>query len=482
MIMVSILISFISYSIYLQTHYSVDAYNYYYRYPIVYKGQIKNGRIGQFLLLFLFQKLNIVRYQQVFTVLLITFLGIAIAVTYYQICGSWNMSGVGSALLYLGIALCFSNVLYNDLFVYIEAVYGWIGGGICVLLALSCIKPNIHLKGALMIMAFVFAATSFYQAMVGIFVGLASCKLYYKSRGKITRYSVRRYFVVLFCTGVGCLLNIFQMKLIQNLSGSRIDDRTVIVSISEIFHHFLLCVRELISYRITAHHMLPIYSNLVIWVILMGCAFYTLINRKSYNELLYVLTLYMLFIVVLCLPNAVSSGVWLSPRSIIGYGVWILFPLSVIELHYSKKAVMWLALVTCGIYLLMNLTGEQKIGSSVIASNKCDEELSWQIQNRILQYQQESGNTVTKIQYHNDPNPCWGYRSIHYQEFEQAERSLLVEWSAVRTINFYTGSDYDYSVLDDSEYDRIFGSQDWDCFDADQQIKFFDNTCYIAMY
>ena len=64
---------------------------------------------------------------------------------------------------------------------------------------------------------------------------------------------------------------------------------------------------------------------------------------------------------------------------------------------------------------------------------------------------------------------------------EMQTRSILVDWSDIQLLNFYSGRSF-VKIVPDATIQSQFNHENFDLFNPGQQIRFADDIAYICIY
>lgn len=184
-------------------------------------------------------------------------------------------------------------------------------------------------------------------------------------------------------------------------------------------------------------------------------------------------------------PHIIASVVWLAPRTMPGIFHVLTFLTIAIAVKIDAKEDKRLCGLTVGamcLFLALNAYSAAGIVTNNIATNRLDENYAREIETRIEEYQNSTGNEIYKIATVNDENPTYSYEGIQYVTHDMNIRGLVVSWGDVNLINYYCDKNYEKVPMPDEIYDAYFKGKDWSVFDLDAQTVFVDDTLYLAMY
>ena len=99
-----------------------------------------------------------------------------------------------------------------------------------------------------------------------------------------------------------------------------------------------------------------------------------------------------------------------------------------------------------------------------------------------MQYQEETGITVTKVGAVNDSSPVYYNPGVDYVNHDLNIRAMTVAWGWSNLLNFYCQTNYTIVTVPDNIYNTYFAGKNWNTLNLDEQAVFVDDTLYLAMY
>lgn len=205
-------------------------------------------------------------------------------------------------------------------------------------------------------------------------------------------------------------------------------------------------------------------------------------RQETCWECLYIVLLIIACRSLLYLPHLLASSVWMAPRSIISYWSIVAIPCVILAVLADNQNINIASLIAMSCFCIINFLYIQKIGLNLIVSNRLDEEIAYMVQDRINEYENESGKEINTILFRNDAVPTYNYRALDFEAFEIGQRAYTASWSCVEMISYYNGENYNYEYMDDETFNQIFDNNDWDGIDLDEQLVFDGETAYFAIY
>ena len=179
------------------------------------------------------------------------------------------------------------------------------------------------------------------------------------------------------------------------------------------------------------------------------------------------------------MPHFFVSSPWLIPRSNIGYGVLIVFPILYYCL-YAKSSNIFNYLFT-GI-IVITLLFMYKSSLNLVHNEIQNEVLNTIESKKIIasidEYQQNK-QKINKIVTYSDLNPTYSYPNI-IAEGDINVRPLAYDWALKSTLTFNSGTSFNEGKQN-KEIKDYCQKNDWDSFSLDQ-LKYEGDTLYVCIY
>lgn len=98
----------------------------------------------------------------------------------------------------------------------------------------------------------------------------------------------------------------------------------------------------------------------------------------------------------------------------------------------------------------------------------------------IAEYQEDTGNVVTKVAFYEDADASYpSYPGLFYQN-DLIVSAIYCDWSNVAAMTYYLGTGYG-KIEKNEYYEAYFKSKDWNRYSGDQLI-FDGDTLHICVY
>lgn len=143
-------------------------------------------------------------------------------------------------------------------------------------------------------------------------------------------------------------------------------------------------------------------------------------------------------------------------------------------------AICLAAGVLGGVLVLAQAVGFNRVYLSKYACNYADQLRSLQAGQMIAEYEQSTGNVITKVAFYRDANPTYQQYPGLYHNGDMVVSSYCETWSDLVALNYYLGTDYERGE-EDPDYAAMFASQDWDQY-SNEQVILDGDTMHYCVY
>lgn len=145
-------------------------------------------------------------------------------------------------------------------------------------------------------------------------------------------------------------------------------------------------------------------------------------------------------------------------------------------LHYSALVLI------LSVFLLVSARGIYTIGLEQIRSNLADQHEAEAVLNYISEYENSSGQTVSKLGFVRDSATVWANPEAPNAYMDINIRSGAVDWEIPAILSYYRGSGFDVVEVPLKIRTKYFDGHDWNAFDPDEQLVFVGDTLYLGVY
>ena len=365
-----------------------------------------------------------------------------------------------------------------ELFLYIEK-------GIMVLSVLLCVvaveqmdkffqgkKKSIIWAGILMIIA-----NCCYQGTVGLFVAISL--IYIIKYSKNIKEFIVNNVIVALTYGIPALLNFLLVRFC--FTNTRVNGEMIF---SESFAKVMDGTRRML---VDSYDLLPKYLFLAIGIILLGIIIYKAIreNISIKEKTLKILgALYLiagtLFATVVPQMLQDTNSIWFVARSsypmaaIIGIlGLYLFSKFDIKEVVKDIVICILIVFLLVQYVYFMDYTRDNYIG------NYMDKQITLEINQKILNYEEKTGNTVDTIAIYRDKTPQYVYPELRASG-DINIKAYSADWCVSRILKLYTGREFNI-IEGNQEIKEQFEQKSWDHF-SEEQIIFENNVMHLCVF
>lgn len=486
-LVVMIAIFFLIYSAMLVRHYSADSFAYN-AHPLQNnEANLALGRIGDYFvnkIIVMFGG-NYVRNQFIFVFILIMTMAVVSEKIYchYLKCADEELQLSQKIVLKLSIILMFANVFVMEWYIFVEMTFIWSLSLIFMALAVGQIQKGFSVKKMILSIIFLMVSVSFYQATIGYYIFFSLMAVYIMNRGRLGKNAFIDSIKVIVCGGFGGGINLLLIRILQIMGIAQTTGRTENITLPMLFENMCVVWNNILTWVITTRGLLPKYTVLISIVLISIVLLWVIIVEKGKIKNI----VYIGLLVVVCngmvyFPHLMTSTVWMAQRTIASFFVIITIPAIVIAVKANNRICRYMCGGIIGIVLVLNVWKIQDISANVIASNRIDEEVAYMIQDKISQYENESGVEIKKISICKDKYTTWGNKSVEYVCMDTNLRVFNVSHSGVACINYYNNTSYETADISSEIYKQYFENKDWNILNLKEQLVFEGDTAYLVSY
>lgn len=131
------------------------------------------------------------------------------------------------------------------------------------------------------------------------------------------------------------------------------------------------------------------------------------------------------------------------------------------------------------LYIVVQYISFMKVEISRYKLNELDKEISLNIKQYVQEYEESSGNTISKIAIYNDKSITYTYKDI-FITGDMNIRAYATDWSTTAILKYYLDRDLEIVPKVDTISEQ-FESQDWNYFN-EKQLVFEEDTLHICCY
>lgn len=472
-----------AYGMFLAPHYSIDSYCVYYTMdPEIH---LKQSRFLNYFIIKLFREVNIntVTHQSIFTLFMImTFAFVTTQLACLLFRYIKQKSIIKFIIINIAVAISFINVFILEWFLYPEIALFYSFSILTVFLAIISFEKGNRWINSVLAFILLCMSLNFYQAAMPLFViyllAVGMLRYEFTFRKEAVVYNLK----VLIITMLSCVNSLILQKLAIVFRITEGGDRDASLSFSTISNNILEIIKLQKSIWYNTYGFLPKYVTMVVFIILLFVFIVAVAKKISVMKLCYFILVVTISYSMVFAPHVITESLWFAQRTIIAYfSIFMIIVCGIMHYNHNLR-LEHLTICVVVFFLALNIYQIQSIGVNHYGNNKLDQEYAILIQNEIDQYEQETGNVVTKIACDNDTNPTYSYSSVDYTIYDTNIRGYICSWADVNMINFYNGKNYERVAMEHQLYSQYFEGMDWNYFNPEEQMIFVGDTLNIIFY
>ncbi len=460
---------------FIKTHFSVDTYTVFYTMdslPTMY------SIMGRFLTAELFQifnilNINVVTYQIIFMILGISVCALTAQVFYHALKDILHDKNNFSRIL-VSIVLCLS-IFIGGLALFPELFFPFQISLLCIAIGFLLVTKNKTKLGIL----FAILSLFIYQVWFPIFIWLFF--VHATLIRKINIVKAILYSALIYI--VGFASNYGMIKIYSHVKNVNINERANISSIHTVFEQIQYIPAKIYDIFITSFQHFPKYYLISILIILLLFLFFSLFKYKQQfkkNSFAFTTAIAILMAIFIPLiPFLIGKGAWMADRYVLATGTIIGLIYFLFLLLKLNKYIEWS--MACFITVIIIAMGINfyKESNLIIITNKFDENLIQKYTNAIEKYENNTGITVTNIQFAKD-------LSMKYCKVDQCRGTLTLSsfsttWSDDDAFNYYNRQKKNHFTEINTLNDSFCKQKNWDKY-SDEQIIFYGHSALICVF
>lgn len=479
-----LLINSISYwGLVSSNHYSVDSFNLCYDmgpYWCMMLGRYFN--CGTILWAIKFG-LNQVVSQRIFMAAWILTLTVSVWIIEEAFCKLLNYKGLKGYIVAITVSFSFVNVFTMELMLFPEMamvfIFSNLSIGILVYLAVS--DRNWIVKWLLFIW-FTFVALGSYQSYIGIIEAFVLVALFVKYNDEI-KLRYLNSAIALVLGGIVSMANVLIVKVMIHLNLIADSGRGGTFEPSAILHNLIGIAQYQVAFWKNADGILPNGIMPVMAVLLIIVFGYYIHRLSTLEKKCYISVIVLGCWLLAFAAHVIEQNLLLRPRSNIA--VWSVIAV-VLLLGYSNLSNMKAArMMGCAVVVLLltNIYIMQDMVENEASNNAIDKTEAGLIADRIVKYEENTGNYITNIATCQDASVTYYSSSSRYHNGELGGRIMATHYSNYRLIGYELGGRWVNRVeMDQDVYDEHFAGKDWTNLNLEEQLVFDGDTMYLAIY
>lgn len=333
-------------------------------------------------------------------------------------------------------------------------------------------------KSLVLVFIYMIIANFSYQGTVALFVVLSI--IYILKYSKDVKSFIKNNIVTALCYGIPAFINYAIVKFI--FINNRIAGE----------FNLNLTIKNIIfgtKQMLLTYSIIPKYLFItIIGVLLVTILYYIIKYEKTKKEkLLSFLAICYIIIgsfITTILPQFMqaSESIWFVPRSSYAFagiiGILILYLFITYKVNMKLEKII---LITMIIYLIVQYISFQTIIQDHYIVNYLDEYQALQIKEQINQYEESTGEIVTKVAfYENESGGNWTYPNIKAIG-DINVKALYPNWSRIPYLKHYLGKTFKEIEKDNKIYEQYFIDKQWNSYSKEQVIIKKD-TLHLYVY
>lgn len=432
-----------------------------------------------------FLGVNLVAVQWPFTLLLIVVMAWACYDLWKIIVSVFGNTDIRfGAMVLLIILPAFINISSGEFFFFSDCALHWTGMLLLAQSALRCFAEGKKLLSLLLLIL----SISIYQAGIGYFVvwgvliallrgNLQDNKETYRGLGSVLGIGMTACAVVVGCQKV--------LELTGLVSGTERSPE-----VHTLFRNALyLLTTGQKQVLIEGMHFLR-WTMLVFTLLLTSCLFLLCFIKEKTSTLLVIIMSIVAYAIPYA-PHLITGTIWLAPRTIFSVfsylpfcGILIVFIITDGGLHEERMKNIFTVCISALLFLfvLINFAGIHTIGVEQIKNNVSDRIQAEVLLDRVYDYENESGETVTKVAMVYDGTTTWSNPEVDNPYMDINIRSFTKDWEIIAILSYYGDREFQLVDVPHEVYEAYFAGKEWDSFKPDEQAVLLGDTLYLGVY
>lgn len=392
--------------------------------------------------------------------------------------------GFSKWIIIIASVMVFANVFVQEWFVFWECSFQWSFSAIFLGIAIMQIKKSVNVKQVILACAFLTLGLGFYQAILPIFLILGCTIIYIKNDGILNRKSFFETVLIVFIGGMASIINLLSIKFFQIIGMTYATSRTEPVGISTIISNVRIFIRILPDLIISTFGLYPKYLFAMLSVILIIGSIFNIVQGKTkvVNKICYMILLIIFSSFTIFIPHLFTSSIWLAQRTLVGF--WTIGSMLILvcwRTSKENKSISMLCITVAVIALFVNFEMIQDIEMNIVTSNLIEQQNAMIIQDKIEEYESESGIEIKYIAVMNDGKVTYRNPVAKYRYCDTNRALLTTSWSDVAAINFFNKKNYIKIEMPEEIYNE-YVNKDWNYFNPNEQLIFNLDTLYWIIY
>ena len=427
---------------------------------------------------------NVVKYQVVMGICMLLCFSGAVTLTTMMISelvdtrdNTWIFAvNIGSLMLIINVfvsewiwfALAYLQWGLSILFAVISAIFIMKPGKKCYIFSMLCL---IIVAGC-------------YQNVLSTYVFLVMTFIYIKEKGCITKKSIIKTVQAAIASVVAIMVNVLLTKILIRFGFGGNASR-VYIELNDYIKKLFMVLKDEILVLKNGKGLLPEYILIIFFIMYIVALSAYLISQREKKKIIFLIIIIGAGNLVRWLPLFMQGNVYQPARMLVPFmGNFVV--LHFLLLSYIKNKRIYAIIIMSLILLGINFVGIQVNTIDCIKTVAIQENEMFTIKLYIEDYEKKNNIQINKVIIAGDEDPTYKYYSMLLNKKyngEMATRSLLVSWSDLEILKFYTGRQFEKIEKEKCDFQNYFEKKDYSYFLPASQIKFLDDgTAFIYVY
>lgn len=484
----AIIFAFLCFGLYLFPHYATDTYRIIRLQDISIKQvwndftlmYIENGRytLGVMMLLVRLVGLNPLPTGLISNLLSIALIAVNI-VYVYSIVKPYLVDKVKTNS-FIAITAIFLSPCFADWFQFAECTPYYLLGVLLCIIGVKMVLNKYKVAG----FSLLFVAIGVYQPILSFFVFfymlIAMLQLIDAVQSDESKITKMYFEKVAVGVTIYALLSGIQLIIIKSLGISTRVNLNVMDNISTVIKSQPGLWRMETIGASSYMYIILFFIAIVICIVEI-----TILSKKNRNYIICGIfaLISLLGVYASIFVSHIFAEAWLSQRTVVMFyalfSFVVLINLKLIGENFKpyKTSVFFiLSLIISMIFIYR--TNDVAIG--LIKTNTQDAQIAMLIDEKIKEYEGNSGFKVENIAFVEDQNITWQYPGV-FCSYDLNVRAWAIKWSRNNLFYQYTGRDLNEVDVSSEVYNLRYEGKDWSNYSEDQ-IWFVENTLYVGIY
>lgn len=469
-------------------HYATDSYYAIMNATSYGRGNLALGRYGCELVYYL-ARLCRVDYDRAFylfvSIMIVSFALFTAMISHHIIRVTQTTNAKKQWMIRGALILVLANSFAQEWFTFWECALQWAFSLLFLGLAIVQIGEKFTIKRWIASIVLLTLSLGFYQASVAIFLIVSCTIIYMIHEGVLDKNALVQSILVIIIGGISSVLNLISIKVFQFLGLTHQTVRTGEMTVDVILNNVKALAKSSGTVFLDNCGIFPRYLFVVCMLVLLVYIVYRIMSLRQAvgSRIVYLFLMLVGAICSIYIPHLFTTSLFLAQRTLVGFwtiGTMIILVSTSYARNNSKGNVL-----ICGIecvLLITHLFVIQSLTIELINCNRIDEERSYAIQQEIMNYQNETGNTIDMIGIMKDSDVSRRYKISKYEYGDTCVSAFCVDWSDINAINYYNKTTYQKIDVDEKIYKKYAEDKNWDSFNPNEQMIFDGNCLYIIIY